>query len=589
MGKKLWSMSTTVRNPYRIKGFLHVLNQIEGKIWNKETQSQFQILLIQQRLYKPESQYLTSEQIDLWNSSEEMTFDQAKDIFDSRNYEDPPMRGRTSYKPLEKAGLAFIINHKVMITDLGKKLLSGIIDIDDFWFRSLINWQYPNPLSRDYLQSDGYDTKPFISTLLLINRVNQLCKKRNISAKGISKKEFGIFALSLINYKDINSTAEKLLEFRTQYEELSSVKKHEEQSNFVIQYTRQYLSDYENYNEQNIRDYTDNAIRYFRLTKYISIRGGGYFIDLEPRRTIELKKLFKTENGSSKKFNSKKDFIEFMCASSTYDLPWENVSEMQLIANQILKDIRLLQPNFTFMPLENTVENLNHQIAKLREIRSSLQSERQIYDENAIEDTIKKLENIRKLPEKPSIALEKYVYRAMKILNDATEIKMNAPLGDDNEPTFTAPANVPDLECFYSDFCCICEVTMLTGREQWYNEGQPVMRHLRNFELKHPEKTGYCLFISPSLHNDTKNTFWIAIKYEYEGIKQRIIPFTISQIVYILKVILTLRKNNKPFYHSQLRTLYDNILHISNMNNSSGWAKNIQSVLEEWAREIQMS
>jgi len=61
-------------------------------------------------------------------------------------------------------------------------------------------------------------------------------------------------------------------------------------------------------------------------------------------------------------------------------------------------------------------------------------------------------------------------------LNDAIAIVANHPVGDDNEPTSTAPANRPDTECFYNSFNAICEVTLLTNRSQWYNEGQPVMR-----------------------------------------------------------------------------------------------------------------
>lgn len=213
MVKKLWSISTTVRNPYRVKDFLRVLNLLDGEVWNRETQMRFQILLIQNRLYTPGISNLTPQQCSLLQSTDEMTFKQAEEVFNAKHYEDPPMRGRTSYKPLEKAGLTFIIDKKVVISDLGKRLLADEIEIDDFWFRSLINWQYPNPLAHDFLLSDGYNTKPFLTTLLLIRRVNQLCEERGLSAKGISKKEFGIFALSLINYKDINSTAEKLLSF----------------------------------------------------------------------------------------------------------------------------------------------------------------------------------------------------------------------------------------------------------------------------------------------------------------------------------------------------------------------------------------
>ena len=117
--------------------------------------------------------------------------------------------------------------------------------------------------------------------------------------------------------------------------------------------------------------------------------------------------------------------------------------------------------------------------------------------------------------------LEKLSSLGLHALNDALKIQPNYPVGDDNEPTFTAPANTPDIECFYQSFNAICEVTMLTGRDQWYNEGQPVMRHLRDFENKHQDKDSYCLFIAPKMHRDTINTFWTAIKYEYEGRTQK--------------------------------------------------------------------
>jgi len=50
---KLWSISTTVRNPARLTDFLRVLKQLEGTDFNKEGQKKYQILLIKERLYKP--------------------------------------------------------------------------------------------------------------------------------------------------------------------------------------------------------------------------------------------------------------------------------------------------------------------------------------------------------------------------------------------------------------------------------------------------------------------------------------------------------------------------------------------------------
>ena len=45
----LWSMSTTVREAERIVGFLKTACELEGQIWNKQTQTKFQILLIKNR------------------------------------------------------------------------------------------------------------------------------------------------------------------------------------------------------------------------------------------------------------------------------------------------------------------------------------------------------------------------------------------------------------------------------------------------------------------------------------------------------------------------------------------------------------
>jgi len=42
------------------------------------------------------------------------------------------------------------------------------------------------------------------------------------------------------------------------------------------------------------------------------------------------------------------------------------------------------------------------------------------------------------------------------------------------------------------------------------------MRHLRDFEDTNADKKAYCLFVAPKIHRDTLNTFWMAIKYEYE-------------------------------------------------------------------------
>gem|GEM_PF-6774959 len=49
------------------------------------------------------------------------------------------------------------------------------------------------------------------------------------------------------------------------------------------------------------------------------------------------------------------------------------------------------------------------------------------------------------------------------------DIEPNYPVGYDNEPTFTAPANKPDIECFYKNFNAICGVTLFTNLTELKN------------------------------------------------------------------------------------------------------------------------
>jgi hypothetical protein len=52
--KKPWSISTTVRNAERLREFLRVLKKLEGQNFNTDNQIKYQVLLIQERLYKPQ-------------------------------------------------------------------------------------------------------------------------------------------------------------------------------------------------------------------------------------------------------------------------------------------------------------------------------------------------------------------------------------------------------------------------------------------------------------------------------------------------------------------------------------------------------
>ena len=591
----LWSMTTTIREAERIPAFLRTAKEIENEEWNKETQIKFQILLIKNREYLNTDSTqtfsgLNDSQINLLkDKSINMTFEQAEDIFNTKNYNDPPMRGRQSMSPLEKLGLIDRTSGKIVLTDVGNKLLNEEITYDEFMFEQLLKLQYPNKVEKEY---KDWNSKPFINALRLIKKVNNLCKINNMKEKGLTKVEFGIFALSIKNYIDVDEIANKVLAFRKHYEELAT---NTDKENYRKSFISQYLSTFNN-PEHNTKEYTDNIIRYMRITKYIYIRGkyGNTCIDLEPRRRVEINSILENDNGAATEF-TKEEWIKYYGTYGSYDLPFDTVEKLTEIFNEILTDINSLENKLnierTVISCPSVKSEIKEAIVKLRTKRVGLQNLEIKFDYNndlsKINEAIEALSNIRNLELKPSIALEKWTNVALNIINDSLLIKPNSIVGDDNEPTFTAPAGVPDIECYYEDFNATCEVTMLSSRDQWFNEGQPVMRHLREFEDKNTDKDCYCLFIAPSIHQDTLNTYFTSVKYEYEGRKQKIIPITIKQLIKILETVAMFRSKNIEFKHLYIKQLYENIINVAINGSSTEWKEQIPTVLSCWENDMQ--
>ena len=340
--KKIWSISTTLRNPERLRGFLTVLKKMEGEEWTKSNQIKFQTKLIQDRVYGFSNMQfyngLTQVQIDLIEDiAQPISFEQAIEIFNRKNYEDPAMRGRTSYKPLEKMGLVTLVNKTIKITNLGKYLLRDDYDFGEIFFKSFLKWQYPNPVDRDFRDSKVYNLKPFVLTLHLINRVNQICKEKNIKEKGVSRLEFELFALTLINYVDLDQQANTLINFRVALEKIAE---HKDKKIFIENYKSSLSLEFENFHHSHT--YTDNVLRYFRITRYLYIRGGGYYIDLEPRRMVEINSLLDTFDGG-KEDMAKKEYIDYISDINLPELPWETQEKLTEIYHKLIQGINDLE------------------------------------------------------------------------------------------------------------------------------------------------------------------------------------------------------------------------------------------------------
>jgi hypothetical protein len=596
---KAWSITTTVRNPERLRDFLVALKPLENQSWDNVNQENYQKLLIKNRLYGfGSTQFyngLTSNIINIINDTDNEIDDNIIDeIIRLKNYTDFAMRGRQSINPLTKFGFVIIDDGKVKITELGKKLIASEKDTGDVFLKSFIKWQIPNPASNDFADNDDYSVVPFVAILRLISEVNKIEAERGNNPVGISKREFSLFAPSLVQYSEIESYAKKIVDLR----DLQKGKTKQEREEVRNNYREQFAVNFLGTNDQskiskllkNLQDYGDNAIRYFRLTKFIRIRGNGFYIDLEPSRHTEIEALFESEFYKPRHFTCRDEYISYMTDDSLPVLPWHTKEKLSKIADEIHDDVVRLQNNLN-LPIESKKDtapmsesHLLTYIDDLRESRKLLQEKDNHIKSQPVESISQYIEQLEKIfdLENRALMLEYLSTMGLHALNDAKEIRPNYPVGDDNNPTSTAPGGMADIECFYDSFSMICEVTMLSGRDQWFNEGQPVMRHLRDFENSHGN--AYCVFIAPAIHTDSAETFHIANTIGYKGSKQKIAPLTIKQFVELLKTLRKMREANKNFTHNNLKSLVSDIAEsASSISNSDDWVANTQNIINSWS------
>lgn len=606
----VWSLNTTLRNPERLPEFLRVLQSLEGIEFNKEGQCLYFKMLIQNKLYQPIG--LSTELKKAYEDLTPFDSDDTNEVYSYTKNRD--LRGRTAVGTLNKTGVAIAKQSKgaIKITSLGKKLLNNEISLGEFYFRYFIKWQLPNPIETGY---DDFNINPFIATLNIIHKVNEAELARGNSSKGVSKKEFSIFIIPLKDYKDIDNVVKEILLYRD-----SEIAANDSQV-FYTKTLRNRVMEIFNFNDStkekdiqtkcnNLEDYADSAIRYFRLTGFIYYRGKGRYADISPTRLEEAKLLINNLCANSIIFNNEDDYINYLCNINLPKLDWENESSLIKVYNQLCENINSIQneiqSTYPGKKLRTyTVKKINkinasidiailkQKISELRSNLKTLQNDLNILKERSLVNLPRYIEELNKLAVRKKaldgsgpLTLEWITALSLMALDDAKEIKPNLIIGDDGIPIFTASGNTADIECFYDSFNMTVEVTLMKNRDQAQNERQPVMRHLRDFENLYPNKQCYCIFIAPVLHRDTLNTFWMGVKYEYEGRQQKIIPMTLNQYTNILKIVLEKNKKGIRVNHRDIKSLLDSCseIPITDGLTSVDWQSAIDNKITEWSK-----
>ncbi|MGL4669736.1 MAG: AlwI family type II restriction endonuclease [Methanobacteriaceae archaeon] len=601
---EVWSINTTLRNPERIIECLSVLKEFEGLKFNKDTQALYQKKLVQNKFYKPnnisdelKNEYLNSE---LFNNND------TEEIFERIN--DPALRGRTSVSKLNQSGLAIAkqSKDKVVITQLGNDLLDEKISLNEYFFKYFLKWQLPNPIEKGF---GDFNINPFLCTLTIIDCVNNKERKIGKKDKGISKEEFTLFIVTLKDYNKINDTISEILKYRRSFESSNDSQQFYEKTLLDKVCTIYGLNkgDTEEIRKKcnNLEDYTDSAIKYFRKTQFIIYRGEKRFVDIAPSRLEEAKQLIESLSKSSQNYEND-DYLNYLINQDMPEIPWENKKSLIKVIKNLKHLVKEEQYKIEAMFPERRVNDfkivdeskfinladLKSIEKKLRIQLDTLRNECRMLEESSLDNLytyILKLGELsqfrtrRNKTSKAPLCLEWYTSLSLMALDDAIEIKPNLIKGDDGLPLFTAPGGNSDIECFYESFNLVVEVTLMKDRGQVNNEVQPTLRHLREFENRNPDKKTYCLFIAPMIHRDANNMFWYYSDNGYEGSNINFIPLTITQYMSILGAVLEKNSNGKHITHTKLEEILEKCSEIPKIHyESQNWHNLINSNIDNW-------
>ena len=433
---KPWSISTTVRNPRALAGILGVLAQMEGAEWDRPAQMEFQIRLIQARLYGARNNQfyagLPPADIALLEGDEEISRADAGRIFGVKDYEDPSMRGairssrcRNSASPTSRADSSPSPNPAAR-SSRRKRTTAKFSSAPCSNGKSRIRWTAPG-----FPPRCGYNIKPFVGALRLVNEVNRECEKSGLKQKGLSLDEFEIFALTLIDWRKIETTAREILHFRGRLAKIPR----SEKGDFIGREARRLRPEF---NMRHLRDYADNAVRYFRMTGYIRVRGADDHIDIDPLRRVEVDSLLARDSAEPDKFKHDREYAERMGSATVPGLPGERPAELLAAIGNLRDGIsKAGGDSGKAPPPAASASRLKSFREKLREKHFAAvgrAEKKRLAEPDAIRacaDELRKLTAGRKRAPNAAETLERLSKSGLDALNDAREIRANYPSGED--------------------------------------------------------------------------------------------------------------------------------------------------------------
>ncbi len=502
------SFSTTIRNPERIPKFLKCIQPFEGMILTSEIIHEVVKAVIREKEYLPTYIKRSETLLKIFNDDDIFTDEQLEEIIlnSPQKHKEAGFaygwdsRFDTWYKIIKELGfIKYHMNTQIVITTTGHMFIDAYEEksangkkIQKIFLNALMKYQTNNPLRRN-----SNDNAPLP---LLLKVIEFLHNDPEENDAGVARHELPILicwdnnnAKDVYDYikvirkeKGFNCSEEYI------YEKCLSILGSNNKKRFKM--------------KQICHEAVDEYIRKMRMSGLLSLRGNGRFLDTNSfeDKTIEY-------------------VIQNYCRYDKYDDEDAYVDYMGTIDNNILQ-----------ISTEINVDLSNIRKQTLYRFASEMPPETILNELIAVCNKKESRDIVLKYINAPT-RLEFLTSIALVQFFKGLDVNPNYAVDDEGLPTYTAPGNVADIECYDTDYDSYFEVTLMCGRnEQVNNEIIPISRHLCENKKKHKKKS-FSVLVAPKIHSDTIEAA------EWQGHKYNLIILTYD----ILKFVTCLKKLKK--------------------------------------------
>lgn len=504
---RTWFFPTSPRSPYKLQGELGLLKKLEGKCWDQDTQEKYAKLLAKYKGFEGE----TSVKYSAFTARDRVN-------------RAPRLLGFVYLPQGGKAPFEF--------TRAGKEFLDSENPMFIFQ-RQLAKVQFPSPLHN----SKGFENmnvRPLIVVLSMLQKLGRL-----------TKEEVALFCVTATDENKIDRSIREVIRFREGLLRLKGKARRLAYRRHVLNrkiksvfakdissgsvHSRQGGEDITTFYKKKrgmLKDYADAAIRYFQATGLFTTDSSSLKMSIENRNSIDY--LMKYTSKRPLKFKAGSENIRsyVMDYLGNPDVPelYADKPEVQeaIVQNAMVKvasagekkmlSKRLYEAKTKKQKLEIVSKAIETSAKCLRRLKQQeLETTPAQHLPNII-DIFKRIgERDDEIIDRP-LAYEWNIWRSFVVLDHAVAIEPFFKLDADGNPSSTAAGNGPDLIIEYQDYWLVVEVTLQAGMRQYETEGEPVTRHVGQFQKSRIEQGDtrpvYGLFIADQLQGETVNHFY---------------------------------------------------------------------------------